>query len=76
MNAELEKRARDLINELDAFITRDGEWDTQKAAEDVITAALIAWGNERLEEAAKKVDHILKEGGGTYGDAIRELKEE
>jgi hypothetical protein len=23
------------------------------------------------EECAKVVDHILKEGGGTYGDAIR-----
>jgi hypothetical protein len=23
------------------------------------------------EECAKFVDHILKEGGGTYGDAIR-----
>ena len=23
------------------------------------------------EECAKLVDHILKEGGGTYGDAIR-----
>lgn len=23
------------------------------------------------EECAKIVDHILKEGGGTYGDAIR-----
>ena len=23
------------------------------------------------EECAKMVDHILKEGGGTYGDAIR-----
>ena len=26
-----------------------------------------------LEAAAKLVDHILKEGGGTYGDAIRAL---
>lgn len=23
------------------------------------------------EECAKMVDHVLKEGGGTYGDAIR-----
>ena len=23
------------------------------------------------EECSKMVDHILKEGGGTYGDAIR-----
>jgi len=32
-------------------------------------AALIR-ADER-EECAKMVDHILKEGGGTYGDAIR-----
>lgn len=30
--------------------------------------------NQVLEEAAKVVDHILKEGGGTWGDAIRGLK--
>lgn len=27
-----------------------------------------------LEASAKEVDHILKEGGGTYGDVIRNLK--
>ena len=32
-------------------------------------ADLVA-AHER-EECAKVVDHILKEGGGTYGDAIR-----
>ena len=32
-------------------------------------ADLVA-AHER-EECAKMVDHILKEGGGTYGDAIR-----
>ena len=26
-----------------------------------------------IAEAAKLVDHILREGGGTYGDAIRAL---
>ena len=26
---------------------------------------------QEREECAKFVDHILKEGGGTYGDAIR-----
>lgn len=26
-----------------------------------------------LESAASKVDHILREGGGTYGDTIRGL---
>ena len=30
----------------------------------------FAVAHER-EECAKMVDHILKEGGGTYGDAIR-----
>jgi hypothetical protein len=30
--------------------------------------------NQVLEEAANVVDHILKEGGGTWGDAIRGLK--
>ena len=32
--------------------------------------ALLVAAHER-EECAKIVDHILKEGGGTYGDAIR-----
>ena len=32
-------------------------------------AALVR-ADER-EACAKEVDHILKEGGGTYGDAIR-----
>jgi hypothetical protein len=31
------------------------------------TAAL----RQALEACAQIVDHILKEGGGTYGDAIR-----
>jgi hypothetical protein len=34
----------------------------------------IAWANGAFKEreaCAKFVDHILKEGGGTYGDAIR-----
>jgi hypothetical protein len=26
---------------------------------------------DECEKCAKMVDHILKEGGGTYGDAIR-----
>jgi hypothetical protein len=34
-----------------------------------VFAKLVA-AHER-EECAKMVDHILKEGGGTYGDAIR-----
>ena len=37
-------------------------------------AELVA-AHER-EECAKMVDHILKEGGGTYGDAIRARSKE
>ena len=32
-------------------------------------AALVA--DAEREACAKEVDHILREGGGTYGDAIR-----
>ena len=40
-------------------------------------AALAAeWGAKQEREAcAEMVDHILKEGGGTYGDAIRKRGE-
>lgn len=31
-------------------------------------------GDDTLEAAARMVDHILKEGGGTFGDAIRALR--
>ena len=41
---------------------------------DVIIEAILLACNEQREIDAKKVDHILKEGGGTYGDAIREGK--
>ena len=37
---------------------------------EIETFALLVAAHE-LEECAKMVDHILKEGGGTYGDAIR-----
>ena len=39
----------------------------------LIFATLAAeWGaKEEREACAEMVDHILKEGGGTYGDAIR-----
>ena len=46
----------------------DGVLFTKTELEECV--ALIA-AHER-EECAKMVDHILKEGGGTYGDAIRE----
>lgn len=43
-----------------------------KHIEALITRAM----NEAYEQAAKQVEHICKEGGGTYGDAIRALKEQ
>ena len=53
------------IKELEeqAFAAGQREYGMKKFAE------LVA-AHER-EECAKVVDHILKEGGGTYGDAIR-----
>ena len=41
--------------------------DTWKMVQMLIDEAVLA---ER-EACAKLVDHILKEGGGTWGDAIR-----
>lgn len=38
--------------------------------------SLQAHDNETIDKCAKVVDHILKAGGGTYGDAIRALKSE
>lgn len=46
-----------------AFESGQRDYGLEKFAE------LVA-AHER-EECAKVVDHILKEGGGTYGDAIR-----
>jgi len=45
-------------------------WTERDLAPLVIRFAELVAAHER-EECAKMVDHILKEGGGTYGDAIR-----
>lgn len=37
---------------------------------EILAFAALVRADER-EANAKTVDHILKEGGGTYGDAIR-----
>jgi hypothetical protein len=39
-------------------------------SEALVAFAKLVAQHER-EECANMVDHILKEGGGTYGDAIR-----
>ena len=45
-------------------------WTERDLAPLVIRFAELVAAHER-EECAKVVDHILKEGGGTYGDVIR-----
>ena len=45
-----------------------GYMDITKAELDKFAALVAA---HKRKECAKMVDHILKEGGGTYGDAIR-----
>ena len=55
----------------DAGIQDSMEYDHMECNEQSLErfAALVR-ADER-EACAKEVDHILKEGGGTYGDAIR-----
>jgi len=45
-------------------------WDDVICTEELEAFAKLVAEKER-EACAKFVDHILKEGGGTYGDAIR-----
>jgi len=46
--------------------------ETQVTAINGLQAQLAVLTN-RIEAAAKLVDHVLSEGGGTYGDRIRAL---
>ena len=45
-----------------------GRWDAQEVAIERFAAFVAA---AEREACAQMVDHILKEGGGSYGDAIR-----
>tara|TARA_R110000868_G_scaffold54213_1_gene169732 strand:- start:948 stop:1169 length:222 start_codon:yes stop_codon:yes gene_type:complete len=54
--------------ELHDLMVVQGMYPYNMAIIERFSAKVIA--HER-EECAKMVDHILKEGGGTYGDAIR-----
>ena len=54
------------------------EWPTENKSFVTLTSALLfaekiaeITRNEEREQCALLVDHILKEGGGTYGDFIR-----
>jgi hypothetical protein len=62
---ELAKEARLTESNNDGIRIEHGYW-----VEELTRFAALVAAHER-EECAKMVDHILKEGGGTYGDAIR-----
>ena len=57
-----------------AILWKDANgWDVRgytNTLEDLERFATLVAAKER-EACAKMVDHIFKEGGGTYGDAIR-----
>jgi len=56
----------------EARIHRDDSWRFEMLQEKNALEAFAKLVAEKEREAnAKMVDHILKEGGGTYGDAIR-----
>jgi len=54
----------------DLIAQHERERFTDAAMKSAEKAVDVAMALER-EACAKLVDHILKEGGGTYGDAIR-----
>lgn len=62
-----------LARECGVFVLNGGEVDCTFNG---IKAFYHAVRSQALEDAAITVDHILKEGGGTYGESIRQMKEE
>jgi hypothetical protein len=61
MEAEFVSRGNTSREESELFVCTD---------KDIVHFANLVAAKER-EACAKFVDHILKEGGGTWGDAIR-----
>jgi hypothetical protein len=61
----------DMANKAHAYIDRQFMVASSTGIASFEHFARLVAERER-EECAKLVDHILKEGGGTYGDAIRE----
>lgn len=47
--------------------------ESAKVFMDFVATSFTGRLKEEREACAKMVDHILKEGGGTWGDALREL---
>jgi hypothetical protein len=60
----------DMANKAHAYIDRQFMVASSTGIASFEHFARLVAERER-EECAKLVDHILKEGGGTYGDAIR-----
>lgn len=65
---EFAKKVRLTESNSDGIRIETGYW-----VEELTRFAELVAKHER-EECAKVVDHILKEGGGTYGDLIRARK--
>ena len=68
------EKARALKNKLDAFITCDGEWDTEWQAEECIAAALLASHKDGIEEAIKAVEDAGGDNTEYHVAAIRKLE--
>ena len=67
---EIIEMARQAGMELDDSFVLEKEQIWYFCKENFIAFAKLVAAKER-EACAKMVDHICKEGGGTYGDAIR-----
>lgn len=60
------------FNGPEMIFTGDAE-ESAKTFMKWLAASFVGRLRAERETCAKMVDHILKEGGGTYGDAIRKL---
>ena len=60
----------DIYKEVSNKLCNGTEWCWAGIGEPLQLFATLVAAKER-EACAKMVDHIFKEGGGTYGDAIR-----
>jgi hypothetical protein len=74
----MNKKIRKLAEKAGFIFWKDEEWKPDGELIDwscyydneLVKFAELVRADER-EKCAEMVDHILKEGGGTYGDAIR-----
>jgi hypothetical protein len=59
------------LHYLEAFATLVAAHKAEVALAEAYRCGVLAGAEAEREACAKLVDHILKEGGGNYGDAIR-----